>query len=165
MIKLALGNLLDADVQALVNPVNTEGVMGAGLALQFKAMFPDMYEDYRKFCATNTFYVGQVMVWAIPIEQRRKSQQIIINFPTKQHWRDASRIEFISSGLHSLRDLIHTLSLRSVAVPALGCGNGGLPWVEVYKLINGWLGDALDTTIFVYRPWEVTRDNYAYITS
>ena len=128
MFELSRGNLLEADVEALVNTVNTEGIMGKGIALQFKKAFPENYEAYRQACAESLVQPGRMLVF-----ERRTltSPRYIINFPTKRHWRSKSRMADIDAGLTALVADVRRLGIRSVAVPPLGCGLGGLNWKDV----------------------------------
>ncbi|BCJ32778.1 hypothetical protein Athai_02810 [Actinocatenispora thailandica] len=120
-ITVARGDLLTADVEALVNPVNTVGVMGKGLALAFRQAFPEMYRDYRQAAQEGRLAVGRMHVWAIGAGT---GPRYVINFPTKRHWRSVSRLSDIEAGLTDLVTTTDRLGLRSLAVPALGCGHG-----------------------------------------
>ncbi|MDE0775105.1 MAG: macro domain-containing protein [Nocardioides sp.] len=128
MIRQATGNLLKADADALVNTVNTEGVMGKGIALQFKKAFPEMYDAYRRAAKAGEIRLGHVHVW--PTEQMT-GPKYVINFPTKGHWKSRSKLADIDAGLADLIDVITRLEIESIAVPPLGCGNGGLEWSVV----------------------------------
>jgi len=123
------GNLLKDDAQALVNTVNTVGVMGKGLALQFKRAYPEMFIAYQAACRDGRIRPGSV--FAVPVDDGRW----VLNFPTKRHWKQRSRLEDITTGLNDLVRLTHELQLTSIAVPPLGCGNGGLDWQTVKPLI------------------------------
>lgn len=140
-------NLLDAEVDALVNAVNTKGVMGRGLAAQFKDRFPDHYAQYRKACESGSVRLGKVLV----TRTESPLHPIVIHFPTKDHWRSRSRLCDIESGLADLRHTAAALGLRSMAVPALGCGLGGLLWNDVRPLIVSALRD-LPFEVLVYLP-------------
>ncbi|WP_255205648.1 macro domain-containing protein [Actinomadura sp. BRA 177] len=131
--------------QALVNPVNTAGVMGKGLALQFKRAFPANFTAYAEACADGRLGPGKVL--AVPLDGDRW----VINFPTKRHWRSASRLEDIESGLSDLSRVLSELDVTSVAVPPLGCGHGGLAWDAVHPLIAEWLGP-LGLEVLLYVP-------------
>lgn len=143
MITETSGNLLRDEAQALVNPVNTVGVMGKGLALQFKRAFPENFDAYAAACKEGRVKPGRV--FAVPGEGGRW----LLNFPTKRHWREQSRLEDIRDGLDDLVRLAGELGLRSIAVPPLGCGNGGLPWGVVRALIHEKLG-GLTTEVRLY---------------
>jgi len=148
MIEFAEGNLLHADVDALVNTVNTVGVMGKGVALQFKQAYPANFTAYRRACDNDEVRIGRMFVWD---SHRSGPRRYIINFPTKGHWRSRSRIEDIDAGLHDLVHQITALGITSIAIPALGCGNGGLDWHEVLPRIRQAL-DPLSVRTVVYPP-------------
>ena len=133
MIERGTGNLLTADVEALVNTVNTVGVMGKGIALQFKRAFPANFRAYSAACKRGEVKLGQVWTFDTGVIGTRR---FLLNFPTKQHWRSSSRLEDIAAGLDSLVDTVSELKIKSVAIPALGCGNGGLAWDDVRPLIE-----------------------------
>ncbi|MBK7395301.1 MAG: macro domain-containing protein [Myxococcales bacterium] len=129
-IEHGTGNLLTVDADALVNTVNCEGVMGKGLALQFKKAFPEVFASYARACK-----LGEVRPGKMHVVQRQTSPRVIINFPTKEQWRRPSRLEYVQGGLLDLCRTIQHLGIRSIAVPPLGCGNGGLAWSAVKSLI------------------------------
>lgn len=151
MITLASGNLLDADVEALVNAVNCVGVMGKGLALQFKDWFPANFKAYAKACKAGEVRTGAMFVFATGLLQ---NPRFLVNFPTKQHWRDRSRIEDIEAGLQSLVVEIRERRIRSIAVPALGCGLGGLEWREVRPRIEAAFASLPEVDVRLYVPGE-----------
>ena len=142
------GDLLEADVDALVNTVNTVGVMGKGIALQFKNAFPDNYEAYRRACEEKTVRLGEMFVFETGTLGRPRW---IINFPTKQHWRARSRLRDIEAGLVALCTTIREHQIKSIAVPPLGCGSGGLDWADVLPSILMQL-DELDAEVWIYPP-------------
>jgi O-acetyl-ADP-ribose deacetylase (regulator of RNase III) len=148
MIKYIKGNLLNSEAEALVNTVNTVGVMGKGIALQFKNRFKQNYKIYKEACDKGTFDTGQVLVVK---ENDLSRSRTIINFPTKKHWRGNSKYEYISSGLKALKKSLTEHNIASVAIPPLGCGNGGLDWDKVRNLIESELTD-LAIDIYVYEP-------------
>ena len=148
MITFRQGNLLDAGTEAVVNTVNTVGVMGKGIALQFRETFPDNYKAYLDAIKRGEVKIGSMLVTKTG---NLNGLQYIVNFPTKEHWRNPSRIEYIEKGLVDLRKIIQDLSIQSIAVPPLGCGNGGLHWDDVRPLIEKHLGD-LPAEILVYEP-------------
>ncbi|WP_117237261.1 type II toxin-antitoxin system antitoxin DNA ADP-ribosyl glycohydrolase DarG [Thermus sediminis] len=151
MLCFVRGNLLDAPVEALVNTVNTVGVMGKGVALQFKRAFPDNYQAYVKACRRGEVQIGRIFVHDRgPLVQPR----YIFNFPTKKHWRHPSRMEYIEEGLKDLVRQIQKLEVRSIALPPLGAGNGGLPWTEVRRRIQEALEPLKGVEIWVYEPAE-----------
>lgn len=149
MLHEASGNLLECDVEALVNTVNTVGVMGKGIALQFKRAYPENFTAYSQACEAGNFDVGQILVFETGWMANPK---YILNFPTRRHWRAKSKIDDIRIGLERLRSIIGELQLRSIAVPPLGCGNGGLEWSLVEPLINEYLGDLPHTDVYVFPP-------------
>lgn len=148
MIEYVTGNLLDADVDALVNTVNTGGVMGKGVALQFRRAFPANYDAYRAACAHDEVQIGTMFVFDLG---RLEGPRWIINFPTKRHWRSKSRIADIEAGLSDLRRVLVELNISSVALPALGAGLGGLDWADVRAVIETALADA-PVRALVYTP-------------
>lgn len=149
MIKLTSGNLLTAKVDALVNTVNTEGAMGKGIALQFKQAFPKMYDEYLAACKAGQVHLGRMHV--VDLGGLVGGPRWIINFPTKKHWRARSRIADIESGLRDLVAVVERLGIRSIAVPPLGCGHGGLDWADVRPRIEtAFANVAVD--VLLYAP-------------
>ncbi|MCA0350474.1 MAG: macro domain-containing protein [Chloroflexi bacterium] len=132
MLEYCQGDLLAANTAALVNPVNCVGVMGKGLALQFRQAFPANYQAYVKACRAGEVQLGTMFVF---VEMRNQRPTTVINFPTKQHWKQQSKIVDIATGLNNLITQLTRRSIDSIAVPALGCGYGGLAWAEVEPLI------------------------------
>ena len=128
MIKFTKGNLLEAKVEALVNTVNTVGVMGKGIALMFKEAFPPNFRAYEAACKRNQVEIGRMFVTE---NSTFSGPRWIINFPTKQDWRQPSKLEWIVEGLGDLHRVIEANGIRSIALPPLGAGNGGLEWREV----------------------------------
>lgn len=149
MIHYTQGNLLEADVDALVNTVNTVGVMGKGIALMFKERFPLNMQAYAKACKAGEVVVGKMFVTAT---DELMGPKWVINFPTKRHWRAPSKIEWVNEGLLDLRSFILENKLKSIAIPPLGAGNGGLDWQQVKPLIEKALGDLEDVEILVFEP-------------
>ena len=149
MIAQAEGNLLQADVDALVNTVNTVGVMGKGIALQFKRAFPRMFQDYARAAKAGELQLGVMHVW--PTGQLA-GPRFVINFPTKGHWKAGSRLADIERGLDDLVRVIRHEGIRSIAVSPLGCGNGGLDWVVVEPLIRSKLEPLDDVEVRLYPP-------------
>lgn len=149
MITYKTGNILHDQADAIINTVNTVGVMGKGLALQFKKAFPDNFKVYKKACDEKSVVTGQVL----PVSLNSISAPFyIINFPTKAHWRANSKLEYIEKGLESLKEHVKRLGLKSVAIPALGSGLGGLPWEEVERLIQNSLAELPEIEWRVYPP-------------
>ena len=149
VIEIAEGNLLHADVDALVNTVNTEGVMGKGIALQFRRAYPAMYDAYRAACKAGEVEIGKMMVWETG---QASGPRYIVNFPTKRHWRAPSRLADVEAGLADLVRVAREYELDSIAVPPLGAGNGGLPWSQVRPLIVEALDRLDDTRVLLYEP-------------
>ncbi|HYI96995.1 MAG TPA: macro domain-containing protein [Bryobacteraceae bacterium] len=150
-MKVGTGNLLEADAEALVNTVNTEGVMGKGIALQFKKKYPDMYEEYRRACEAGEVQPGRMHVFE-RTDTDMLNPRFIINFPTKRHWRSPARMEDLESGLRALVSEIKKRNIRSVAIPPLGCGNGGLDWAIVGPTIQRALSELKDVSVLLYPP-------------
>jgi O-acetyl-ADP-ribose deacetylase (regulator of RNase III) len=148
MVKFVQGNLLKANVDALVNAVNTVGVMGKGLALQFKKAFPDNFDAYAAACTRSEVRTGKMFVFETGLERPR----FIINFPTKEHWRSPSKLQYIDDGLRHLAEVIRARKISSIAVPALGAGHGGLSWSDVRPRIETSLGKLSDVEVRVFEP-------------
>jgi O-acetyl-ADP-ribose deacetylase (regulator of RNase III) len=148
-IREVRGSLLAADVEALVNTVNTVGVMGKGIALQFKQAFPANFKAYNVACKAGNVRLGEMFVHDQGVLGKPRW---IINFPTKGHWRSNSHLQDIDSGLANLVRVIRELEIKSVAVPALGCGNGGLDWAVVRPRILAALGDLEGLDVALYPP-------------
>ena len=133
MIELRQGDILQDDAEALVNTVNCVGTMGRGLALQFKKAFPENFKFYEEACERGEVRPGAMLVFPTG---RLTPPRYVINFPTKRHWKGKSRMEDIDSGLDALIKTVGKLGIRSVAVPPLGCGLGGLRWSQVRPRIE-----------------------------
>lgn len=142
MIRELRGNLLADDADAVVNTVNTVGVMGKGIALQFKRAFPEMFRDYERAAQAGELKIGQMHVWETG---SLTGPRVIINFPTKRHWRARSRISDIDAGLVDLVRVVQDLGIHSIALPPLGCGNGGLDWADVAPRIFAAFDPVLDS--------------------
>lgn len=134
MIEHTRGDLLKAEVEALVNTVNCIGHMGRGLAAQFRRAFPDNLRAYEQACRHHEVQPGRMFIFT---SDHLMNPRYIVNFPTKRHWRDKSRIEDIDSGLIALVAEVQRLGIRSIAIPPLGCGLGGLDWADVRPRIAG----------------------------
>lgn len=154
MITFKTGNLFDEHADALVNTVNTTGVMGKGIALQFKTAYPESYYQHKKAADEKKLHVGEVQV--VPVN-RMNGVKYVINFPTKEHWRSPSKLEWIESGLTDLRDKIAEYQIKSIALPPLGCGNGGLDWGIVKPLIVNELS-LVDADIIIYEPSDAIKE-------
>lgn len=149
MITYMIGNLLEAQTDALVNTVNCVGYMGKGIALQFKQAFPENFQAYQKACKHQDVQPGKMFVsetgrWTHP--------KYIINFPTKRHWKGKSLIEDIANGLPALVQTIQDLDIKSIAIPPLGCGLGGLQWSQVKPMMERALAPLIDVQIMIYEP-------------
>jgi O-acetyl-ADP-ribose deacetylase (regulator of RNase III) len=149
MIRFLRGNLLDAPTEALVNTVNTVGVMGKGIALMFKEAFPDNFDAYQQAVKRKQVQIGHMFV----TENRTfAGPKWLINFPTKKHWRQASKLEWVVEGLQDLRRVVEEKRIRSIALPPLGCGNGGLNWSDVRSEIERVFKDLKDVDVWVFEP-------------
>lgn len=144
MISYVRGNLFDSPAQALINTVNTEGVMGKGVALAFKGIYPEMFREYQELCETAELRIGTLHVFRTP-------RKIIVNFPTKTTWRKPSRLEYIEAGLQCFVRVYETAGIHSIAFPPLGCGNGELQFRDVRPLMEKYLRD-LPIPVFLYPP-------------
>lgn len=149
MIRYVQGDILEAQAEALVNTVNCVGVMGRGIALQFKRAFPSNYKVYAAACKRGEVQPGRMLVFETG---ELTGPRYIINFPTKVHWRGKSRIEHIESGLEALVAEIQARDIRSIAIPPLGSGLGGLDWTEVHPLIDRAMSEVPDVEVEVYEP-------------
>lgn len=147
MIKYVKGDLFKSPAKILVNTVNTVGVMGKGVALEFKKRYPEMFYRYKKLCEEKQLDIGKLFLW-------RKEKKWVLLFPTKKHWRNPSKIEYIESGLKKLVENWDKLGADSIAFPRLGCGNGGLDWNDVRPLMEKYLKN-VPLQIYIY------VDNYA----
>jgi O-acetyl-ADP-ribose deacetylase (regulator of RNase III) len=155
LITTGTGDLLEADVEALVNTVNCAGVMGKGIALQFKRRYPADFTAYAAACARGEVQLGRMFVFSL---DAITGPRYVINFPTKGHWRDRSRIRDIETGLRDLVQVIRDRGIRSIAIPALGAGLGRLDWADVEPLIRASLEPLDDVTVHLYAPSKQHRD-------
>lgn len=149
MIRYTQGNLLEAPAEALVNTVNEVGVMGKGIALMFREAFPENTEIY-----TDASKRGEVKVGRMLVVRNRDltGPKWIINFPTKKHWRNPSKLEWVRDGLRDLVQAVQEKQIHSIALPPLGCGNGGLSWPHVKQEIEAAFGGLADVDVIVYAP-------------
>jgi O-acetyl-ADP-ribose deacetylase (regulator of RNase III) len=147
MVLVVTGNLFESGAQTLVNAVNCIGVMGKGVALQFRRRFPEMYADYVARCNAGQMRLGE------PYLFRRPDPPWILNFPTKDHWRSASRLSEIVAGLDYLANYYREWGVESLAVPALGCGEGGLEWRVVGPVLERRL-QRLAIPVTLYAPLD-----------
>ena len=151
MIEFRQGDILEADVEALVNTVNCVGVMGRGIALQFKEEFPDNFKAYAAACKRQEVQPGRMFVFE---RQQLRNPKFIINFPTKRHWRGDSRLGDVEDGLHALVGEIRERGIRSIAIPPLGSGLGGLDWGQVRSRIEAALAPLDEVSVIVFEPRE-----------
>lgn len=147
MIFEKTGDIFKSGAEVLVNPVNCVGVMGAGLAKQFKIRFPEMFEDYKELCGAGYVRLGEVNIHSSGITEPRW----IISFPTKHHFKESSKLSSVTSGLKCLRKALTCLEIERVAIPALGCGLGGLMWSDVRAAISKEFASA-PFSVIVYGP-------------
>ena len=162
MIEYKTGDILAEEAEALVNSVNCAGVMGRGIALQFKKAFPGNFDAYVARCERNEMRPGHVFVFETG---ETVFPRYIINFPTKRHWRGKSRIEDIESGLASLTKEIRSYGIRSIAIPPLGSGLGGLHWPEVRDRLETALKECEDVKVVIFEPGGGPMDERANSSS
>ncbi|MBK8259528.1 MAG: macro domain-containing protein [Polyangiaceae bacterium] len=134
MLKYVNSNLFDSPAQTLVNTVNLVGVMGKGIAAEFKRRYPDMFRRYAEHCKNGSLDIGKLYLY-------RTANKFVLNFPTKKHWRNPSKLEYIEAGLKKFADTYAAHGIVSISFPQLGCGNGGLSWNEVQPLMDKYLRD------------------------
>jgi len=151
MTRYTQGNLIETRAEALVNTVNTVGVMGKGIALMFKERFADNFQRYAAACKAKEVRTGRMFVTET---HELDGPRWIVNFPTKRHWRAPSKLEWIVEGLQDLRRFIIENGVKSIAIPPLGAGNGGLDWAEVKPSIEAALGDLEGVDVLVFEPTE-----------
>ena len=144
MIRYLDSDLFTSHAQTLVNPVNTAGIMGAGLARTFRDRFPEMFREYQVLCRAGHFSIGSLMLWRGP-------DRWVLNLPTKTSWRLPSSLDYVEAGLRRFRADYEALGITSVAFPALGCGCGALSWAQVHRLMDAYLAD-LPIAVDVHRP-------------
>jgi len=147
MIRYIKGNIFESSAQAIVNTVNTVGVMGKGIELQFKKAFPSNYRAYVAACKKNEIAIGKLFVYKD--SNIFSGEKIIINFPTKTDWRKPSEYEYIEKGLLHLIEIIKQYNITSIAIPPLGAGNGGLEWERIKKLLTDTLQE-VNAEIFIF---------------
>jgi O-acetyl-ADP-ribose deacetylase (regulator of RNase III) len=149
MIKITQGDILKADVEALVNTVNCIGVMGRGIALQFSKAFPENSKVYKSACDQKQLHPGMMLVCDL---NRFENPRYVVNFPTKRHWKGKSRIEDIKSGLKALIEEVRKRNIHSIAIPPLGCGLGGLDWKQVRPMIENAFESLPNINVLLYEP-------------
>ena len=149
MIELRQGDILKADAEALVNTVNCVGIMGRGIALQFRKAFPDNCKAYKVLCERKELQIGKIFIYNL---NRLENPRYVINFPTKRHWKTKSRLEDIESGLKALVEEVSKRHIQSVALPPLGCGLGGLNWSEVRPKIEQAFINLPNVRVLLFEP-------------
>jgi O-acetyl-ADP-ribose deacetylase (regulator of RNase III) len=157
MITYVTGDILDSSAPALVNTVNTMGVMGKGIALQFKKAFPDNFRAYSQACKAGNIDIGKLFL--SKDNSIVTGEKLIINFPTKKDWRKPAEYSYIEAGLNDLIRIIHENNIKMIALPPLGAGNGGLKWERVKKIIEKKLSPLVDIEIYVYEPTTQIKES------
>ena len=142
MITYLKGDIFSSPAQVLVNTVNTVGVMGKSVALEFKKRYPAMFKSYERVCDEKQLEIGKLLLWKGP-------EKWVLMFPTKKHWRNPSKLEYIETGLQKFADTEVEKGIASIAFPRLGCGNGGLDWEEVRPLMERYL-ERLSIPVYIY---------------
>lgn len=155
MIRYIKGDLFSTPAQVLVNTVNLDGVMGKGIALQFKKLYPEMFKEYQFFCENKMLEIGKLWLY-------KSDNKWILNFPTKIHWRNPSKLEYIEKGLQKFVDTYKDKNITSIAFPKLGCGNGGLKWSDVKPIMDKYLKN-LPIDIYIYEDQYVTGKEFKNI--
>lgn len=155
MIYYKQGDLLQSDAEALVNTVNTDGVMGKGIALQFKNTFPNNFKRYAEACKNGDIAIGKLFV--TEESSFAANTKIVINFPTKTTWRKPSEYSYIEKGLDDLKRIIKVLNIKSIAIPPLGAGNGGLDWSKVKLILESKLVE-VECDVFIYEPNNAIKE-------
>lgn len=163
MMKYVHGNLFDSHAKVIVNAVNTVGVMGKGIALDFKEKYPSNMAAYKQACTDGVVQIGKVF----PVRVVENNHvEWVVNFPTKKHWKGKSDIEWIKSGLVDLKRFIISSNVKSIAIPPLGAGHGGLSWSDVKKCIENELSSLTDVEIEIYEPLvKKSNDPIVYIST
>lgn len=149
MIENKFGDIFTSEAEAIVNAVNCVGVMGKGIALQFKMKYLENYKFYKKACDKGCMIIGKVLVFQ---QDSGSKLKYIINFPTKRHWKEKSTLDYIGKGLDSLIEEIKNLKIKSIAIPAIGSGLGGLNWYQVKSIIVDAFSILPDVNVYLYEP-------------
>ncbi len=152
------GDMFSEPVEALVNTVNCVGVMGKGVALEFKNRWPANFKAYKKLCDAKELRPGQMFVFDTKELFVSDGPRYLVNFPTKAHWRAKSKISYVEDGLDALAEAIQEYGIKSIAIPPLGCGNGGLDWAEVKPLLQSKLVGLEDVTVVVFAPKDAADE-------
>lgn len=155
MVKYIMGDYYQTPAKVIVNTVNTVGVMGKGLALKFKQLYPEMFRQYQYYCDSGLLTVGKLWLY-------KTDNKWILNFPTKKDWRDPSKIEYITAGLQKFCDTYQQQEITSIAFPELGCGNGGLDWKTVKPIMEHYLNN-LPIDIYIYESNTKHKREYESI--
>lgn len=155
MIRYVKGNMLSSPAEALVNTVNTEGVMGKGIALQFKNKFPSNFIEYTAACKNGWLQPGRLLIVK---DGTLEDEKLIINFPTKTKWYLKSKYEYIESGLKTLVEEVRNRNIKSIAIPPLGCGHGGLKWEKVKPMMEQYLSALENVDISIYEPNDEVKE-------
>lgn len=155
VIKYIKGDIFSSPAQVLVNTVNLDGVMGKGIAFQFKKLYPDMFKKYQMFCEKNMLDIGKLWLY-------KSEEKWILNFPTKRHWRNSSKLEYIEEGLKKFVATYKEKNITSIAFPKLGCGNGGLEWKVVKPIMDEYLKN-LPIDIYIYEDEYMTGKEFKNI--
>ncbi len=145
MVTVLTGDIFSANTQVITNPINCKGVMGKGLAAQFKVKFPEMFHDYKVRCSRGEVKIGEPYLW-------QDNEYEVLNFPTKDNWQNSSKIDYIDSGLQYLVNNYQNMGICTLALPALGCGLGGLELSDVFRLVEKYFKDLQDIEVFLYVP-------------
>ena len=146
-MEIRQGNIFESETQALINPVNTQGIMGKGLAYQFKIKYPNNFQNYEQKCLIKEVDVGKDLIYT------EEKDKIIINFPTKKNWKENSKIEYIEIGLKKLEEVLEKLRIKSVSIPPIGAGNGKLDWKLVKNEIEKFEKRvSKSTNVIIYEP-------------
>lgn len=151
-IEYKSGDMFGEPAEAIVNTVNCVGVMGKGVALEFKRRWPDNFRAYKRLCDAEMLKPGKMFIFQVGDLLENEDRRFLINFPTKQHWKAKSKIEYVEHGLDDLADQVRKLGIKSLVMPPLGCGNGGLDWSEVRPLIEEKLASLRDVRFVVFSP-------------
>lgn len=149
MVYEATGSIFESRADVLVNPCNTVGAMGRGLALEFTRKFPYMLKEYQKACRIGQCDIGVLHIYKAPLSKWTK---YVVNFPTKKHWKNPSEMEYITEGLSALTDFVEDFGIKSIAIPAIGCGLGGLDWNKVGPMVEIAFINMTGVDAYIYPP-------------
>ena len=154
MIHFVDGDIFDSQYDAYVNPVNCNGIMGKGLALEFKNRFPSNFEAYKSICDSHLLHPGDVYKYKVNLTSPNDRSIIIFNFATKGYWKESSRLVWIDKGCLKIRNYFYTNkdNINSIAFPMIGCGLGGLEWKEVRRIILMYFNDLVFNDVYIYGP-------------